>query len=66
MAITCPTCGAQFDATLFQFGHRVRCDCGTEVEYPGANEQLGHVAKEVEDIRPHETADPGSQPDKAV
>ena len=36
MAITCPRCGAGFDVTLFQFGHRVRCDCGTEVSYPGA------------------------------
>jgi hypothetical protein len=36
MAITCPRCGAGFDVTLFQFGHRVRCDCGEEVSYPGA------------------------------
>ena len=34
MAITCPRCGSQFDATLFQFGQRVRCPCGAEVEYP--------------------------------
>jgi hypothetical protein len=44
MAITCPKCGAEFDATLFQFGHSVRCDCGTEVEYPGAGLGAGHVA----------------------
>ncbi|MFH1921414.1 MAG: EF-Tu/IF-2/RF-3 family GTPase [Planctomycetota bacterium] len=31
MAITCPRCGAGFDVTLFQFGHRVRCDCGAWV-----------------------------------
>jgi len=43
MAITCPKCGAEFDVTLFQFGHRVRCRCGAEVEYPGANQLAGHV-----------------------
>jgi len=32
MAITCPRCGAGFDVTLFQFGHRVRCDCGAWVD----------------------------------
>ena len=44
MAITCPRCGADFDATLFEFGHRVRCGCGAEVEYPGADLRGGHVA----------------------
>ena len=43
MAITCPKCGSQFDATLFEFGHRVRCDCGAEVEYPGTDLRGGHV-----------------------
>jgi hypothetical protein len=46
MAITCPRCGAGFDATLFQFGHRVRCGCGAEVEYPGAALRGGHTAQE--------------------
>jgi translation initiation factor IF-2 len=32
MAITCPRCGAGFDVTLFQFGHRVRCACGEWVD----------------------------------
>ena len=31
MAINCPQCGAQFDVTLFQFGHVVQCDCGAWV-----------------------------------
>jgi uncharacterized protein len=44
MAITCPRCGADFDATLFEFGHRVRCRCGAEIEYPGADLRSGHVA----------------------
>jgi hypothetical protein len=43
MAITCPKCGAEFDATLFEFGHRVRCRCGAEVEYPGTDLGVGHV-----------------------
>ena len=38
MAITCPRCGAGFDVTLFQFGHRVQCDCGLWVEL-----DRGHV-----------------------
>jgi uncharacterized protein (TIGR02453 family) len=44
MAITCPRCGAGFDATLFQFGHRVRCGCGEEVSYPGVDLRGGHMA----------------------
>jgi len=28
MAIQCPFCGAQYDATLFQFDNWVLCDCG--------------------------------------
>lgn len=43
MAITCPRCGAEFDATLFEFGRRVCCDCGMEIEYPGVSMQAGHV-----------------------
>ena len=44
MAISCPRCGADFDVTLFEFGHRVRCRCGAEVRYPGADLRAGHVA----------------------
>jgi hypothetical protein len=43
MAITCPRCGSEFDATLFQFGQRVRCHCGVEIEYPGTDQRSGHV-----------------------
>jgi poly(ADP-ribose) glycohydrolase ARH3 len=43
MAITCPRCGADYDVTLFQFGHRIRCRCGMEVEYPGADLRGGHI-----------------------
>jgi len=41
MAITCPKCGSQF-------GHRVRCDCGAEIEYPGTELRAGHVATQGE------------------
>jgi hypothetical protein len=46
MAITCPRCGSEFDATLFQFGHRVRCACGEEIEYPGTNLRAGHLVSQ--------------------
>ena len=32
MAIACPRCGAGYDVTLFQFGRRIRCDCGQWVD----------------------------------
>ncbi len=31
MAILCPRCGREYDATLFGFGASIRCDCGSEV-----------------------------------
>ena len=43
MAIICPNCGSQFDATLFEFDNRVHCDCGAEVVYPGTNLRAGHL-----------------------
>jgi hypothetical protein len=55
MAITCPQCGAEFDATLFQFGHRVRCQCGADVEYPGTDQRAGHVlAADEDEVVSHE------------
>jgi hypothetical protein len=41
MAISCPRCGREFDVTLFEFGHRVRCDCGQWVDLAS-----GHVRPE--------------------
>ena len=32
MAVTCPNCGKEYDATLFQFGRKVKCDCGATVD----------------------------------
>jgi len=54
MAITCPRCGAGFDVTLFQFGHRVRCDCGAWVDLatghllsdPARGKEVGEMAEE--------------------
>ncbi len=64
MAITCPRCGAGFDATLFQFGHRIRCRCGAEVCYPGADLRSGHA---LEHARPETaTASPSAGPRNAV
>jgi translation initiation factor IF-2 len=44
MAISCPWCGAGYDVTLFEFGHRVTCACGAVLEYPGDDCLGGHVA----------------------
>ena len=35
MAVICPRCGRQYDATLFQFHNRVECECGRIIEAPG-------------------------------
>lgn len=41
MAISCPSCGEQFDVALFQFGNSVVCDCGCVV-----GEEMGRAADE--------------------
>jgi hypothetical protein len=45
MAILCPRCGAEFDVTLFQFGHGVRCDCGAWVVLGGGHRLPGPTAR---------------------
>jgi len=57
MAITCPRCGAEFDATLFEFEHRVRCVCGAEIRYPGTDLGSGHVATDRSRAEPKLTID---------
>jgi len=37
MAIECPTCGRQYDVTLFGFGRSVRCVCGATVSLEGGH-----------------------------
>ena len=39
MAITCPQCGAEYDVTLFTFGRRIRCDCGSWVDLAVGHQQ---------------------------
>jgi hypothetical protein len=53
MAIICPRCGANFDATLFEFEHQVRCLCGAEIRYPGTDLRSGHVTSERTQRRKH-------------
>ncbi|MDD4270708.1 MAG: hypothetical protein PHO07_05790 [Pirellulales bacterium] len=55
MAITCRRCGAEYDATLFQFDHCIQCDCGAWVELAS-----GHVRDE--GGSPHD-APPPAEPD---
>jgi hypothetical protein len=43
MAISCPRCGAGYDVTLFQFGHRLRCDCGAWVDLGSGHVSVGPV-----------------------
>jgi uncharacterized protein with PIN domain len=31
VAIPCPTCGREYDVTLFQYGRTIECACGTRV-----------------------------------
>jgi hypothetical protein len=31
MSIPCPSCGREFDSTLFAFDREIRCDCGASV-----------------------------------
>ncbi|MCM8778838.1 MAG: hypothetical protein NC898_04895 [Candidatus Omnitrophica bacterium] len=32
MAVVCKICGREYDITLFEFGRRVRCDCGNLID----------------------------------
>ena len=43
MAIICPNCGAEFDATLFEFGHRIRCDCRDAGRVSGSETSQGRT-----------------------
>jgi phosphoglycolate phosphatase-like HAD superfamily hydrolase len=38
MAITCPNCGHQYDATLFVFGQSIQCECGTSFDISQGND----------------------------
>ena len=32
MAVRCPHCGAQHDVALFQYGQKIRCGCGRQLD----------------------------------
>lgn len=32
MAFRCPHCGRELDATLFEFGRKLKCECGRTIE----------------------------------
>jgi len=59
MAIVCPSCGQQFDVTLFQFDSVVVCDCGAVV-----GEELGRAAAELEEDAREELAELGRMSDR--
>ncbi|MCD6080885.1 MAG: hypothetical protein B6D53_01910 [Candidatus Omnitrophica bacterium 4484_49] len=39
MAVRCPKCGKEYDIALFQFGSRIRCDCGEVFSLKEANRE---------------------------
>lgn len=47
MAIACPACGACYDVTLFQFGGRIRCDCGSWVDLESGHTRPGPAGGKV-------------------
>ncbi|MBI4971969.1 MAG: hypothetical protein HZC17_09095 [Candidatus Omnitrophica bacterium] len=54
MAIRCPKCGHEYDVTLFQFGRKVVCDCGAEIDL-AAIETLDALKNLVDSIEEQET-----------
>lgn len=51
MAIRCPHCGHEFDVTLFQFGRKIRCECGAEVDLGSVEvlDALKHLVDSIEE-----------------
>jgi len=47
MAIVCKVCGKEYDISLFQFGKKIKCECGNIVELKG--KVLNKISKEAED-----------------
>jgi len=64
MAITCPRCGAGFDVTLFQFGHRVQCDCGHWVDLAHGH-RLGEPIDAEQDGKSQQNQEPEDGPNHA-
>lgn len=38
MGLACPECGRNYDVTLFEFGRKVKCECGSLVTL-----ESGHI-----------------------
>jgi hypothetical protein len=58
MAIQCEWCGRQYDVTLFQFEHAIRCDCGALISAGQPQRSLtlkARVNKELEASRTRPT-----------
>ena len=43
MSVACPRCRANYDVTLFQFGRRIRCDCGAWVDLDSGHRRVEPV-----------------------
>jgi len=54
MALQCPRCRRQYDVTLFQFGHQVRCECGATIDLA-----RGHVIEQESEEAQPQTAPQG-------
>jgi len=48
VAIPCPSCGREYDITLFQFGRTIQCTCGTRV---GLEKRIGPPENRDADLR---------------
>ena len=46
MAIKCPSCGAEFDVTLFTFDRKIQCDCGAWVDMAVGHQQMSEQANQ--------------------
>ena len=51
MAFRCPECGREYDATLFEFGRSIRCECGAVVDPEGGKiwKKIGEMLSEEEE-----------------
>ncbi len=56
MAVRCPKCGREYDVTLFQFGRKVLCVCGIEIDL-AAMETLDELKNLVDSIEEQQILD---------
>lgn len=48
MAIVCKICGRQYDVTLFEFGRKIKCDCGNIIDLTNLIRNKG-ISREVQE-----------------